>query len=53
MWEKKHKTFYDLAIKIWSIKDPIKRQIAKENKINWIEFFDMDSYEKWLNLKSN
>lgn len=53
MWEKKHKPFYDLAVKIWSIKDPIKRQIAKENKINWIEFFDMDSFEQWLNLQSN
>ncbi len=41
-WEKqsaKHK-MYDTAIKVWTINDVHKREIAKKNKLNYIEIFE-------------
>ena len=32
--------FYKNAIKVWTISDPNKRKIAKENHLNYIEVFD-------------
>lgn len=39
--------YYDTAIKVWIVRDPLKRKIAKENNLNWIEFFDMKQFMKW------
>ena len=47
-WKQKPNSFYDSAIKVWSISDVIKRNLAKENKLNWIEFFSIDDFKKWL-----
>ena len=30
-------------------KDPLKRKTAKENNLNWIEFFSMKEFENWYN----
>ena len=46
---KKHSKYYDISINVWTIKDPLKRQTAKENKLNWIEFFDFNIFKFWLN----
>lgn len=32
-------SIYKNMIKCWSIRDPLKRKTAKENNLNWIEFF--------------
>lgn len=40
---------YKDAIRVWTIRDPLKRQIAKENGLNWIEFFNMDQFMEWYN----
>lgn len=37
------------AINVWTIRDPLKRKIAKENNLNWIEFFTMDEFLSWYN----
>ena len=39
---------YKAAIKIWTEKDPLKRRVAKENKLNWIEFWSIEEVKKWI-----
>ena len=36
-------------IKIWTIKDPLKRKTAKDNKLNYIEFWNINEVKEWLN----
>lgn len=40
---------YADAIKVWTVRDPLKRKTAKDNKLNWIEFFSMEEFEEWYN----
>lgn len=40
---------YLTAIQVWTIKDPLKRKIAKENGLNWIEFFKIEDFFNWYN----
>lgn len=44
----KKKTRYDSVIEIWSIHDVKKRNIAKENGLNYKEFFTILDLENWL-----
>ena len=39
---KKNHLLYDSAIKTWTISDPLKRKTAKENGLNYIEFWNID-----------
>ena len=50
-WIKKSKKsqFYQNAIDVWTIKDVEKRTIAKQNNLNYLEFFNMKEFEKWYN----
>lgn len=48
-WSSKHTEYSDYAVKIWTERDPEKRKIAKENNLNWKEFFSMDELSNWLN----
>ena len=43
------KYMYSNAIYIWSKSDPLKRDIARKNNLNWIEFFTMDEFLSWYN----
>lgn len=43
------KNYYLNAIQVWTKIDPLKRQTAKENDLNWIEFFNMDQFMEWYN----
>ena len=40
---------YKDAIKVWTIRDPLKRETAKKNNLNWIEFFTMENFLDWYN----
>jgi len=40
---------YNSAIDTWVYKDPLKREIAKKNNLNWIEFFNMEQFLNWYN----
>lgn len=40
---------YTNAIEIWTIRDPLKRQVAKENNLNWLEFFTVKDFLDWYN----
>ena len=46
----KKKTYKD-AIYNWTIHDPLKRKTAKDNGLNWFEFFNKDDMIKWINSK--
>ena len=40
------------TINIWTIRDPFKRQTAKDNHLNWLEFFNINDFKVWFdNLK--
>lgn len=43
------KSQYDMMIYTWTDLDVRKRNIAKENKLNWFEFFKIDELKEWLN----
>ncbi len=43
-----HPRYYD-SIKTWTIKDPLKRKTAKDNNLNWLEFFTLEDFMKWYN----
>ena len=47
-WKNKNTKYYDNAISTWTIRDVNKRKIAKENKLNWIEFFSILELNEWL-----
>lgn len=41
-WKEKNTKFYNNAIDVWTKSDPLKREIAKENNLNWVEVFSDD-----------
>ena len=49
-WKEKSITsdYYKTAIKTWTIRDIIKRNIAIKNKLNYIEFFNINDVKKFL-----
>ena len=50
-WKKKAKTskYYQIAIKVWTQLDPLKRETANKNKLNWLEFFTINEFLAWFN----
>ena len=44
----KNTPFYNKLIEVWTVRDPLKRKIAKENNLNWIEFFTMEEFMTWF-----
>lgn len=42
------KLMYQNAIKVWTITDPHKRQLVKDNNLNWLEFFTLQQFETWF-----
>ena len=49
-WNKKATSYYESAIDVWTKRDPSKRKTARDNNLNWIEFFSMEEFMKWFNL---
>lgn len=46
-----HKTnFYEVAIKTWTIRDPLKRKTALKSNLNYIEVFDFKTFKELKNL---
>lgn len=43
------KNQYNKYIHIWTISDPEKRELAKTNNLNWLEFFSMEEFMDWYN----
>lgn len=42
------KSMYLHAIEVWTKSDVKKRNWAKENNLNWIEFFNLEQFMEWL-----
>ena len=38
-WKEKNTKFYNTAINVWTERDPLKRETAKRNGLNWVEVF--------------
>ena len=47
-WKNKHTKYYDLAITVWTISDVKKRNIAKNNNLNFLEIFNYKDTNKLL-----
>lgn len=43
----KTKKAFHKAINVWTERDPLKRQIAKDNCLNWLEFFTFNDFLIW------
>ena len=46
-WKNKKDNFYNIAINVWTVKDPLKRKVARDNNLNWIEFFNLEDFMLW------
>jgi hypothetical protein len=44
----KPKTQYLRAANNWSIRDPLKRKTAKDNNLNYLEFFSEKEFKEWF-----
>lgn len=48
-WKSKNTEFYNSAIEVWTVYDPLKRELAKKNNLNWIEFWNIEEFKQWFN----
>lgn len=51
IWKSKNTEYYNGAIETWTVRDPLKRKTVKENRLNWIEFFDITEFYAWFNMQ--
>lgn len=49
LWESKNTSQYIKAIDDWTNRDVLKRETAKKNNLNWLEFFTMNEFMVWFN----
>lgn len=49
LWKSKNTKFYNEAIYTWTIRDPLKRETAKRNKLNYIEFWNIIDIKEFIN----
>ena len=49
-YKNKRKNMYKIAIEVWTIRDLLKRETARKNNLNWLEFFTIDEFMKWYDL---
>lgn len=50
-WKNKNTKFYNNAINTWTIRDVEKRNIAKRNNLNYIEFWNLKEVNQFINQK--
>lgn len=48
-WKSKDTKYYRNAIKVWTINDILKYKTAKQNKLNYKVFWNLNEVEYWLN----
>lgn len=49
-WKSHNSKFYNNAVITWTVRDVNKRNIAKQNNLNFIEFWNTDELIKWLQV---
>lgn len=49
-WQAKSSSYIDKAIKTWTVSDVVKRQCARDNKLNYVTFWDSQGsdFDLWL-----
>ena len=47
--ERQNTKYYNSAIRTWTVTDPLKRKIAKDNNLNYIEFWNIREVEAYVN----
>ena len=47
-WKQKNTKYYNIAIHVWTVTDPLKRKVAAENNLNWKEFWTVDEVKEWV-----
>ena len=52
-WRESSTEFYNNAITTWTIRDVNKRNIAKQNNLNYLEFFNINDLINWINENNN
>lgn len=48
LWESKNTQYYKNAINTWTVRDVKKRETAKQNNINYLEFFNIKEFNEWF-----
>lgn len=51
--KEKNSKYYDKAIYVWTVLDPKKRETAKANNLNFIEFWNVEEVKTWLSTISS
>ena len=49
-WKEKNTKFYNNAINTWTIRDIRKKNIAKNNNLNYLVFYSYNELYNWINL---
>lgn len=52
-WKKKEGRLYKVGVRVWTKKDPLKRKTARDNDLNWSEFFNMQEFLDWFIKERN
>ena len=47
-YKKEPKNYYRNAIHVWTVSDPLKRKVAKDNNLNWKEFWNIQEVKDWI-----
>ena len=48
-WKNKNTNYYNNAINCWTIRDVNKRNIAKQNNLNYLVFYNINKFIQWIN----
>lgn len=48
-WKTHNAKFYKVAINTWTIRDVNKRNLAKQNNINYLEIWNINELKNWIN----
>jgi len=46
-------SMYDNELETWTIRDVNKRNIAKQNNLNYLEFWNIEELKEWLKIKES
>ncbi|WP_078598676.1 DUF7487 domain-containing protein [Evansella clarkii] len=47
-WQNKNSPYYDNAIQTWTVRDVRKREMARDNKLNYVVFWDADLLDFYM-----
>ena len=47
-WKSKGTKYYLNAVSTWTQRDPHKREVAKKNHLNYLEFWNIDEMKTWI-----